>query len=126
MTFTPFAGPAPLQLQATTGVNGFGLQNATPDILTWTAPSDGEQHRATIFASLEVTSAETGGTVVADWTFPSGSGNGIVLAAGGQAAGNNATNPVEVILGAGTTVTVRQSAALTAGAATIWAEIWGS
>jgi hypothetical protein len=33
--------------------------------------------------------------------------------------------PSQVIVAAGSTVTLQQSSALTAGAATVWAELWG-
>ena len=53
---------APLmQLVATTGVNGFALQNGTPTILTWTPPNDGQVHRVLLIAQENVTVAETGG-----------------------------------------------------------------
>ena len=52
------------RLVATTGVNGFMLQNATPNILSWTAPNDGNMHRLIVFATLHVTSSETGGKVL--------------------------------------------------------------
>ena len=64
--------PAPMVLQATTGVAGFPLQNGYPDIASWTAPDDGIMHRVQIYALLIVTSTETGGQVEAFFTLPGG------------------------------------------------------
>jgi hypothetical protein len=120
----PAPGPS-LELQATTGPNGFALQDATPTIISWTAPNDGNLHRVVCFFELQITSAQTGGEVNLPFTDASGTIRSFVLASGGQGAGNvNAPN--EVLIKAGTTISVAQISALTAGAATVWAEIWGS
>lgn len=113
------------RLVATTGVNGFMLQNATPNILSWTAPNDGNMHRLIVFATLHVTSSETGGKVVLNFTAPDGGTGSNSMTAGGTAAGVFATDvPFCVCAEAGTTATLAQATALTAGAAVVWAEIW--
>lgn len=125
--------PAPsavtgLQLMATTGLAGFALQNATPTIQSWTAPNDGNLHRAQIFAVQHVVSTETGGGVQVVYTLPDGTVAAPHTAlAGGAAAGDGILqNNLCILVQAGTTVTVKQASALTAGAAVVWAEIWAS
>lgn len=125
MNFTPFG--AALTLVATTGEAGFTKVNATPNILTWVAPSDGQPHRFLIFASETVTTAETGGGVSTNQTAPGG---------GAQVGSNNIFSGGKIIgtyhvtdgavVQAGSTVTLLQSAALTAGACVMWAEIWAT
>lgn len=119
----------PLALVATTETNyptGFALQNGTPTILSWTAPNDGQLHRFQIIPSADVTSTMTGGQVNATWTYPDGNGDGGGLVSGGQVAGNNGANFISRIIAAGSTVTIKQTSALTGGAAKMWAEIWAS
>lgn len=131
MTFTPFAGPAPLQVQDTTGPAGFALVNATPTILSWTAPDDGQLHRVILGAVLHVSAAETGGEVAVNWTGPFAGAQvhtSAVYAAGlaADVSGQYPSVGSMFIIGPGTTLSIFQLSALTAGAATLWAEIWGS
>ena len=123
-TLSTANGPI-LVLQATTGVAGFALQNATPTIISWTAPNDGNLHRFIVICSLDVSSAETGGAVSLVCTPPGAGAQTTSLYAGGLGTGP-AYNTQERLVQPGTTVTVEQSSALTGGAATVWAEIWGS
>jgi hypothetical protein len=112
------------QLQASTGAAGFALQNGTPTILSWTAPNDGQLHRATLIAGQHVTSAETGGAVNLNTFLPDGTAvNPSIFPGGGGTGGTGATT--DRIVQAGSTVSLVQSSALTAGAATVWAELWG-
>ena len=114
-----------LGLQATTGAAGFALQNGTPNILTWTAPNDGNLHRVVILGNLIVTSAETGGAIgVTNLTSPSGANHSPGLSAGGVGV-SLVTYTQSFFVEAGTTVTLAQTSALTAGAAVFWADIWG-
>jgi hypothetical protein len=114
-----------LSLAASTGPGGFTLVNGTPNILTWTAPGDGALHRFMIFGAMDVTSAETGGLVGVTATYPDGAVAGWTLFADNQVAGANYSGyTAPLITKAGTTVTVQQYTALTAGAAVLWAEIW--
>ena len=113
-------------LKATTGVSGYVLQNATPVVLSWTAPNDGQLHRAMVITSMDVTSAQTGGAIGAEVTLPDGTSGFPGLVQGGQGVGFNYTAfPIIYHVGPGTTVTVSQTTAMTAGAAKLWAEIWG-
>ena len=114
-----------LRLQASTATAGYTLVNSTGTVITWTAPNDGLLHTVMVAASLHVTTNETGGTIQVAWTEPGGVGNAVTLASGAQAANNDATNPVMIVVKANTAVNVNQSSALTAGAATLWAQIWG-
>jgi len=116
-----------LELQAATPVAGFALQNGTPTILSWTAPSDGQLHRVLVFGSLDMTSSGTGGAVSVSSTAPDGSSASLIMF---SANANNTLHypnfPYPIVVGAGTTVSVVQASALTAGAGVLWAEIWGS
>jgi hypothetical protein len=117
-----------LRLLATTGINGFALQNGTPNILTWQPPNDGNMHRLLLVVSMQVTSAETGGAISVNYALPNGNAAGHTLFSAGQAVGNPL--PAQILtaqtIGGMSPVTLAQSSALTAGAATLWAEIWGS
>lgn len=118
---------APFQLQATTPVGGFALVNGTPDILVWTAPNDGKLHRALVLAQLQVTVNETGGQVNIVGATPVI--NAAVLFANGSVVGGysgQAGGYIVVTLQPGQTIRVAQAIALTAGAAVLFGEIWGS
>lgn len=122
MTITPVSPQ--LQRVATTGLAGFALQNGTPTILSWTAPNDGQMHRAFLFVSESCTVAETGGSITWGFTPPTGvAKTGINVLAAGQAVGTYHFQD-GCILGAGQTVSIVQGSALTAGAMLVWAEIW--
>lgn len=121
-----FASPQPLQRQADTGAAGFALQNGTPTIISWTAPNDGADHRVLVFGEIHVSLAETGGQVSVSATSPGANAMTFTLDGGAHAASDNPFTARLLVIGAGTTVSVAQSTALTAGAATVWAEIWGS
>jgi hypothetical protein len=128
MAFYPsaLAGDS-LELIATTGVDGFALEDSTPTILSWTAPDDGDLHRFFVTSVLHVTSAETGGAIQLQWPLPDGTANTDSLYAGNLGAGI-AVGPAAGIfmqpIEPGGTVNLVQLNALTAGAATLWAELW--
>jgi hypothetical protein len=124
MPFTVFG--TSFQPQAATPAAGFALQNGTPTILTWTPPNDGKLHRFIVFASLVVGSAETGGAIAQGFTDPSGVSRSQALFNGGLGAGFASPNNFSYTVQGGQPVTIAQSSALTVGAATLWAEIWGS
>lgn len=126
MSEQPFAYPVGLALQATTGPNGFPLVNATPNIISWTAPNDGQPHRFLLIGNENVSSATTGGQVNVTFTRADNSGtNSAPIFGGTVAAGYHSIGDNTGIVAPGTTVTVAQNTAMTAGAATIWTEIWG-
>lgn len=120
----PLAGT--LQKVATTGNAGFALQNGTPNIISWTAPSDGNMHRVLFIGGVRVTSTQTGGQVNVGFTDPGGTTGAKAVIAGTNAAGfvePNAGGTVFLIQ-AGSTITVLQGNALTGGNGTLWAELW--
>jgi hypothetical protein len=119
---------AALVLQAATAAAGYTLVNGTGNIITWTTPNDGNLHRVTIFAVITTSSTETGGAITLLFTSPSGGAGSVGLYASGLSgpATRASGAPAVLVVGPNTTVTVEQSAALTGGAAVVWAEIWGS
>jgi hypothetical protein len=130
MGFYPFGGPGDLQRQAVTPAAGFALVNGTPNIITWTAPNDGLQHRFLLFLSMDITVAYTGGQIIVNFMSPGGNNVTWAVYPPGAATGPGwnygfvSINPSFVK--AGTAVTLSQGSAMTAGAATLNAEIWGS
>lgn len=123
MGVMPSIGPAgPMVRVATTGGSGFALQNATPTILTWTAPNDGNLHSFLVNFRCIVSSNETGGHV--GFTFSS-TGNGINLNSGTEGAGDHSNESGNTwVAFPGETITVSQLTALSVGAATVYCEIW--
>ena len=123
---TALAALGGLGLVATTGVDGFALQDATPTILTWTAPDDGHLHLATLSAFLSVTEAETGGDLTASFSAPDGtSQSDYGVFSGGLTVGQGLpTQPQTYLIAPGGTFSFVQYSALTAGAAKVYAEIW--
>jgi hypothetical protein len=113
--------------QATTPVGGVPLINGTQIVLTWNVPNDGKLHYLQVFASMTITTATTGGWIGLYFTAPDNSAAEYDILSGTQAVGfNESIQSFPFICRAGTTVTVRQETAMTAGAATLWASIWGS
>jgi hypothetical protein len=122
----PIPSPVLQQLLASTGMPGFPLVNATPNILAWTAPNDGNMHRIQVFGCVSVSSAETGGAITVAVHDPAGILGTHTIQAGGAGAGSANLTGEPLVLAPGTTVTVAQGSALSAGAAVLYAEIWGS
>ncbi len=115
-----------MMLLATTGPNGFALQNGTPTLLTWNAPADNQLHRVILVSGQNVSVAETGGAVGLAFTAPNGVGATVSVYAGGSGTGLSASVYVGRLVAPGSVVSLQQTAALTLGAAVVWAEIWGS
>lgn len=111
--------------QATTGPAGFALQNATPNILTWAVPNDGAMHTVMMVSMMSVASLETGGQVTLSFTGPDSAVHSRTVYAANLAAGFQAPAAQLWPVQAGTTVTLAQASALTAGASTVWAILWG-
>jgi hypothetical protein len=110
--------------QSTTGTSGFPLQNATPsNIVSWTAPNDGQLHQALISATLVVASAETGGQVFIRWT--SGGAAQVFTVANANLGTGGVTYNNVCVVDPGATIHIDQNTALTAGAATMYAVIAG-
>jgi hypothetical protein len=120
-----------LSLQATTGLAGYTMVNATGTILTWAVPNDGKMHRFFLILYLKVTSAQTGGAIGIAFTDPSNTAQNFGINGGGNNAGtdgwgNGFTNWFAIPLYPGSTFSLQQTSAQSAGAATLWAELWAS
>jgi len=124
MTLTP-PPVTGIALQASTGQAGVALQNGTPTFLTWNVPNDGQLHRFYVVSSLDVTVAETGGNVQVSFTLPDGSAGTFAQHGPNLAVSTNRSGPLGATVQPGSTVTIRQSTALTAGTAQMWADLWG-
>lgn len=111
-------------MQATTGASGFTLLNSNQTIISWTSPNDGNLHRAIIFATLVVSTTQTGGGVAITLAGPTIAS----LFPGGQGTGNhiNESTITDTILLPNTEYGLFQNSPQSAGAAVIYAEIWGS
>lgn len=127
-TVTPSAGSAlqALSLQAATPVGGFALVNGTPVILSWTPPNDGKVHRFMVIGHIIATGVPAGGQINANFTCPDGTGANRDLVSGYGAGFVDWFTHGLWCCQAGQPVQVQEQSALTAGAAQIWAEIWGS
>lgn len=119
-----------LSSQAATPAAGFALQNGFPNVLTWTAPADGKNHRFIVMGQVACTSAATGGQINMTFTDPAGNSHTVTLAsanlANGQAQSAEFQGNGIYIIQSGSTVTIFQESVLSAGAVTAWYEIWGS
>lgn len=117
-----------LALQASTGAAGYALVNGTGNIITWTAPNDGNMHRVLLMWTFHIISAETGGELGAALTTPDGGSVSFPaqISAGGASGGNFGVGTQGYFIEANTTIAVKQNTALTSGVATLWAELWGS
>lgn len=123
---TPFYGPQ-MQKVAATPLAGVALINGTQNIISWTAPSDGQMHRVMLLGALHVTVAETGGSTQMAYNAPDGAGAAVTVWGSGFGAGVFQPNLIPMVtVQPGSTVTFQQNAALTAGAATVFAELWAS
>lgn len=114
------------RLVATTGPDGMSLINGTQTILAWTAPDDGQIHRVKIFSYLHVATDEIGGDVK---IIPGDGGFSWNAHNGSKGAGDFHIldgGPGDIVLLPGTSVSLEQTVALTGGAATVYAEMWGS
>ncbi len=113
-------------LLASTGAGGYTLGAAAGTILSWTAPDDGNMHVVLVMATLHVTSAETGGALDAAFTTPDGATAGANQFLGPNLAAGFYPVTQSYIVQAGSTFTLSQASALTAGASVLWAELRGS
>lgn len=113
-------------LQSQTAAAGFTLANSTNTIITWSVPNDGAIHHLLCSAYVFATATMTGGQINMSFTDQGGNViSGVDLVNGGTTTGNANWNFQIFPVKAGTTVTISQGTALTAGAAKCWAEIWG-
>jgi hypothetical protein len=121
------AGPAVgMNLLGSTGLGGFTVQDATPNLFSFVIPNDGNMHRIMALGEMIVSSAQTGGLISVLLNDPSGTPRTRALFNGGYAAGYQAIDGFLTTIAPGQTITVAQTSAQTAGAAVAWIEIWGS
>ena len=109
---------------AETSATGVALINGAQTILTATVPNDAKPHQAIVTVFKVVTAALTGGAVVMAVTDIAGTA--FTLAIAGTAVGtytHSSTTNSTFLLKPGTTVTVKQTTAMTAGAAKVYAKI---
>lgn len=124
---SPLGGVLSLQRHAATPLAGYTLVNGTGNVLSWTAPADGNLHRFIIFADLYVMILQVGGEIEFTYTAPNGDTVTVELFPPNQGVGPVLPGNASLFpLAPGGTVTVTQTSALTAGAANMWAEIWAS
>ena len=114
-----------MALRATTGADGYTL-GGTGTITGWPVPGDGALHRVLIGGTLDVTATATGGAVTITFTSPAGTTRSTLLLGPNQPAGVQIPGPFMLTVKAGTTVSLTQSTPLTAGAAVLYADIWGA
>jgi hypothetical protein len=117
----------PYQKLASTGLLGFTLQNATPTIMSWTAPNDGNMHRVYFYGELIVSTAQTGGVISLQITDPGGTPRTRTIFSGGLGLGYNPpNNGIQCVVAPGTLVSVVETTAQSLGAAVLYGELWGS
>lgn len=102
-------------------VNNFAKQNATPTILATTpiAPADSNNHLVLITTTTDITTSETGGAVTATITQPNGHAQTVTLAAGTIAGPAISSTIFGLVVPGGSTISILQSSALTAGSSTV-------
>jgi hypothetical protein len=131
-TVAPSTGTAStgsgLAVQAATPAAGAPLINGTQTFLSWTTPNDGKNHAYLIFGGESVTSAQTGGSVNLAFTAPDGSAQNFPILGPALAVGYSLIDASYQTMGLaapGTTVSITQATAQTAGVAKLDVQIWG-
>lgn len=110
------------QMMRVASVSNVALINGTQQLIQWTAPQDGQPHRAIVIVKVTITNATTGGQI----TSQVNAGGATQLLAATQAAAKFAPPSPGAVLDPGDTISVAQQTAVTAGAGTVSAEIWAS
>lgn len=119
------AAPAGIPITAETSATGVALINGTQTILTVTVPNDGKVHLLVNAAMVKATTATlTGGKLIISSTTPVATFD---LTTSTTAIGNSFSSAIhgtfQVLLKPGTQVTIKQTTAMTAGAAKVYAKI---
>ena len=116
--------PAAVAITAETSATGVALINGTQTILTATVPNDGKVHYVIASFTKDVTTALTGGKMILGHTSaPSVSD---FIATTSTAVGvyyNTSKSLLSALSTPGSTVTIKQTTAMTAGAAKVFAKI---
>jgi hypothetical protein len=109
---------------AATAGTGFALQDGTPVILAWTAPSDGNTHSFLVQFRMRNTAQQAGGKV----TLSFGASDQVINLNAGSEPGidhENETGNTWLAM-PGEVITVQQIEPLTAGNGTVYCEIWAA
>jgi hypothetical protein len=127
MGFYPVAVAGGLVKVADSGDAGFALQNATPTIISWTVPNDGNLHAFEVCGAVVVSSAETGGAIQVNYQPPTSGVHTATLDAGGHgSAGTSGFTQSGGVAAPGSVVSITQNTALTGGAAVTFCQIYGN
>lgn len=123
-----------LHLVASTGIDGYALQDAAAGVVSWLVPDDGVLHRAIVSTQLLVQADEVGGQIAIGVCDPGGVGHTLEVMPSDQPA-LSSINPTQsafynstsgyLLVAPNSIVSCFQASALTGGSATLWAEIWG-
>ena len=121
-----YAKTSALPIIAETSATGVALTATVQTILTVTVPNDGKVHSLLALSAVKVIStALTGGNIALEWTIPVVGPQKITIS--GTAVGHTTASVVHAstsqTLEPGTTVTVKQTNVMTAGAAKVYAKI---
>ena len=114
----------PSIVTAETSATGVALINGTQTILTATVPNDGKVHLVYVGYLKTITTALTGGRITALWTTPNGATSTVsttTTTVGGSY--KSSSTQAAIVAKPGTTITVTQETAMTAGAAKVYAKI---
>ena len=125
--------PALLAPIARTPAAGTPLVNGTPAILSWNVPNDGQAHFFSLAGTVNTTVASTGGAIGLTFTV-AGSAKAFAIFNGTKAVGVDACGDAAafgplaspIACDPGTTVSIVQTSALTAGAAAFIGAILGT
>jgi hypothetical protein len=113
--------PAAVAITAETSSTGVALINGTQTILTVTVPNDGKIHSFACSITRVITAPITGGVTVLSWV--GAAGETFTTTTTSATEGNHYRQGQQFNLMAGTTVTLKQATAMTAGAAKVFAKI---
>lgn len=125
---TSYTPPSGLKEVASTGVDGYALPSSgQPVVLEWTAPNDGKLHAVVIVGSEIITTAITGGVIEASWTCGGQNIirylNGGTIAAGGYSLAIDNPPNNNLAIDPGSTVEVKITQPISAGAGTVYIKI---
>lgn len=129
MSVNPFPNDPGLAIpviQARTAPAGIALINGTQNFLSWTTPNDGQLHQAIVSATLVVTVSLTGGAIVVRWVSGGQACISTLVTASAPAGDYGGTGSLTITADPGTTVTLAQLNAASAGAAQFYGAISGA
>ncbi len=115
-------------ITAETAIAGVALINGTQTILKVTVPNDGKVHYANWTVIKHITTAATGGNITIEWTNALNVATKVQVTTTSSpgthyASSINLTTGKNSLVYPGTTITIKQTTAMTAGAAVVIAAI---